>query len=252
MNARTKSLFHFTKSLNTLKLILNEGFWPQYCLEDIKWLDNGPPFLAWPMVSFCDIPISRLGEHTEFYGYYGVGLYRERWMANGVNPIFYVSPNSIVKQSLAEMLAKERKNPDLRSKTNAIVVLAHCKPLKGLQRTNGEMREKDFYGECEWRYIQWVDAFDRENKYGFSLTEAQFNDPKVREEANNERRKHLLGPIVPADITHLLVKSVEDAYELVRFIDEEYWRSEDAHCPDDILFVLKSRILVLDDVLHDN
>lgn len=203
------------------------------------------------MVSFCDIPISRLHEHTEFYGCYGVGLYRERWMANGVNPIFYVSPDSIVKPSLAEMLAKEREHFDWRSRTNAIVVLAHCKPLKGLQKTNGEMREKDFYAECEWRFIQWVDAFDEQNKHGFSLTEAQFNNPKVKEEANNERRTNLL-EIVPADITHLIVKSVEDAYELVRFLDEEYWRSENARCPDDILFVLKSRVLVLDDVLHDN
>lgn len=149
------------------------------------------------------------------------------------------------------MLAKERQNLDMRSRTNAIVALAHCKPLQGLQKTNGEMKEKDFYAECEWRFIQWVDAFDEENKYGFSLTEAQFNDLRVREEANNERRKNLL-EIVPADITHLLVKSVEDAYDLVRFIDKEYWRSENAHFPDDILFVLKSRILVLDDFLHDS
>jgi hypothetical protein len=35
MNARTKTLFHFTKSLDVLLRILEEGFWPQYSLEDM-------------------------------------------------------------------------------------------------------------------------------------------------------------------------------------------------------------------------
>jgi hypothetical protein len=40
MNARTKTLFHLTKSLDVLMRILEEGFWPQYCLEDITWLES--------------------------------------------------------------------------------------------------------------------------------------------------------------------------------------------------------------------
>jgi len=35
MNTRTKTLFHFTTSFNVLLKILQEGFWPQYSLEDI-------------------------------------------------------------------------------------------------------------------------------------------------------------------------------------------------------------------------
>ena len=42
------------------------------------------------------------------------------------------------------------KNRDLRSKTNAMVVLAHCKPLGGWMTASGEKKmEKDFYSECE-------------------------------------------------------------------------------------------------------
>jgi hypothetical protein len=65
MNARTKNLFHLTKKFDTLLRILEEGFWPRYSLEDIKWLGiPETPKVAWPMVSFCDIPISRLGAHV--------------------------------------------------------------------------------------------------------------------------------------------------------------------------------------------
>ena len=109
MNARTKTLFHFTKSLDILLRILEEGFWPHYSLEDISWLNGPVPRLAWPIVSFCDIPISRLHEHTNFYGNYGIGLCRERWRATGLNPLLYVSSDSIVKESLRELLLEVEK-----------------------------------------------------------------------------------------------------------------------------------------------
>ena len=41
MNARTKTLFHFTRTLDNLMLILQEGFWSQYSLEDMKEMENG-------------------------------------------------------------------------------------------------------------------------------------------------------------------------------------------------------------------
>src|SRR3954452_24120364 len=98
MNPRTQTLFHFTRSLDTLLRILREGFWPQYCLEDVRWLGDGSTqWRAWPMVSFCVIPISRLDEYTEFRGGYGIGVYREHWESAGLNPVLYVSPDSTVR-----------------------------------------------------------------------------------------------------------------------------------------------------------
>jgi hypothetical protein len=88
---RTTCLFHFTESLDILCKILKEGFWPQYSLEDIAWLNGPVPRLAWPMVSFCDIPITRLHDHTKFYGCYGIGLWREQLIPTGVSPVTYVT-----------------------------------------------------------------------------------------------------------------------------------------------------------------
>jgi hypothetical protein len=252
MHARTKSLFHFTKSLDKLLRILKEGFWPRYSLEDVRWLDvPETPKVAWPMACFCDIPISRLGAHTQFYGSYGIGLCRERWMATGLNPLLYVSPDSVLKEHLRERFLEARKNRDQRSKTNTMTLIAHCKPLEGEMLVNGEMKKKDFYSECEWRFTPWVvEGVDEENKHGFSLAEKDFHIESIRNEADNERRKDIV-PFFPADITHLLVKSVEEAYVLVHFIDTEYGCSEDSRYPDDVLWVLKSRILVLEDILYD-
>ena len=73
----TGTLFHFTKDLNTLKKILKEGFRVTYCKEYF-----GDSFMGIPMVSFCDIPLSRTDQHTKDYGKYVIGLDKEMLLAN--------------------------------------------------------------------------------------------------------------------------------------------------------------------------
>jgi hypothetical protein len=242
MNARTRTLFHFTKTLDNLLCILKEGFWPRYCLEDITWLDCETQRLAWPMVSFCDIPISRLREHTDFYGDYGVGLCRERWTATGLNPLLYVSSDSILRDLLRELLLDVRKNPNPRIKTAAMVVLATCKPLTGVMEVKGTKREKDFYSECEWRFLPWVE----EGKYGFFMREDQFRNEQLLKEANEERRKDRMLDFQPDDVRYLLVKTPEDVHKLVSFINTEM-----ADYSPTALDVLKTRIIMLDDIACD-
>jgi hypothetical protein len=167
MKARTRTLFHFTKSLETVMRILQEGFWPKYSLEDTSWIDPRVPRLAWPMVSFCDIPISRLCEHTDFYGSYGIGLCRQQWKAYGLNPLLYVSPDSMLIRELRELLLAATSNSNRRIRTCANVLLAHCKSLAGFAERNGQRCPKDFYAECEWRFLPWVEGDGGENKFGF-------------------------------------------------------------------------------------
>jgi hypothetical protein len=246
MNARTKTLFHFTgkrNGINDLLHILEEGFWPQYSLEDITWIGGGlPPRLAWPMVSFCDIPISRLQKHTESYGNYGVGLCRERWRATGLNPVFYISPGSIVRDLLRELLLETREHPDPRIRTAGMVTIGNCKPLED------EKGSRDFYSECEWRFIPWVEGVGGENKYGFFLTEEEFHNEAIRKEANNERRKDRMLEFEPDEVRYLLVKSQEDVPALVRFIDSTPKLTPYSNLARDML---KTRIIVLNDFSCD-
>ena len=78
MEPKSDNLFHFTKTLDILKSILKNRIYPRFCLEDIEWCGLSPDkFLAFPMSCFCDIPLSRLSEHTDFYGNYGIGLTKD-------------------------------------------------------------------------------------------------------------------------------------------------------------------------------
>ncbi|MGO9200350.1 MAG: abortive infection system antitoxin AbiGi family protein [Limisphaerales bacterium] len=225
--------------------ILKEGFWPQYSIEDVAWLDAGVPRLAWPMVSFCDIPLSRLHEHTEFYGDYGVGLCREQWRATGLNPLLYVSTDSILRDSLREIVVAARRSPNLRSKTNAMILLAHCKPLEGEAAVNGQKRRRDFYSECEWRVIPWVEGADG-GKYGFFLGEDQYRHPEILREANEERRKDGMLEFYADELRYLLLKTRTDVPTLVGFINEGM-----IDLPTVARDRLKTRIMVLDEVSCD-
>lgn len=100
---RTSSLFHYTKELDTLKRILAEGLKPNYCEETFSILDNPDLIVGIPMVSFCDIPLTRITNFREKYGKYAIGLSKEWGLKNGINPVFYATPNSFVLNSLGEI-----------------------------------------------------------------------------------------------------------------------------------------------------
>lgn len=60
----SSTLFHFTPKMEYLLSILQDGFWPRYCVEK-GWGNNYIDF-ALPMVCFCDIPLAQISEHTDF------------------------------------------------------------------------------------------------------------------------------------------------------------------------------------------
>ena len=63
-NTHTPTLFHFTNTGDNIISILKNGLKYSYCKEEL----NNEYILGIPMISFCDIPISRSYEHESKYG----------------------------------------------------------------------------------------------------------------------------------------------------------------------------------------
>ena len=97
---RTSSLFHYPQKLDTLKKILVQGFKPNYCKETFTILDTPDLIVGIPMVSFCDIPLTRITNFKNRYNEYAIGLSKEWGFKNGVNPVFYATDNSRISSSL--------------------------------------------------------------------------------------------------------------------------------------------------------
>ena len=108
------SLFHFTKKFDTLKKIISDGLRFSYAYESmpsqITANINYPSFpecvdgiykdagVAIPMISFCDIPITRAALHMGKYGNYMIG-FDKAFMIDRyepiINPVLYVHSRNL-------------------------------------------------------------------------------------------------------------------------------------------------------------
>lgn len=50
---------------------------------------------AFPMVSFCDLPFSEIGDYLKKYGGYSIGLSREWGIKNFFSTVWYCEPSSL-------------------------------------------------------------------------------------------------------------------------------------------------------------
>ena len=87
----SSTLFNFTDSIDHLVNNLKYGFYCHNTYEKLPLKNNG---YRVPMACFCDIPLSLISEHFDWYGRYGIGIKRTYARQNGVKPVWYVTSES--------------------------------------------------------------------------------------------------------------------------------------------------------------
>ena len=164
-----------------------------------------------------------------FYGNFGVGFTKEWGLKNQLNPIIYTTSDGRIQNLMKFLFSCERteeNKEDFNFYTYSL--WAHIKPIVGKMIISGEVVEKEFYQENEWRYVPPVDTLMLADKY---------EDGK--EKANTIVSEYAL-KFVPSDIRYLFVKSDSDIPALVDFINTEL-----GHFPHNDLKILTSRIVSL-------
>ena len=146
-----KSLFHFTSNPDTLKAILEtREFQLNYCLETMSQLRDIEAYF--PIVCFCDIRLSQIGNHMKTYGGYGIAMNKSWGIKQNVNPVSYLNPNSVQSRIIVDQI----RNGNSREKEAALILAAMSKPYKGRMyrhNINGYIEAVKFYDEREWRYF---------------------------------------------------------------------------------------------------
>ncbi|EHR7166416.1 hypothetical protein KUK86_004591 [Vibrio parahaemolyticus] len=211
MKPKSDNLFHFTKSLDVLKSILKNGIFPRYCLEDIKWMGGKRDYMAYPMSCFCDIPLSRISEHTNFYGRFGLGLSKDWGRKNNLNPVIYSSEDGLTQKSLKFFMGHDFDDEcSDEAHMNLYKLLALHKPVEGTMIIGNDVVSKEFHLESEWRYIpEWEIKF---------IFEKVSSEELEQENVKLERRKL---EIAPSDIRYIFVPEDGDIPNLVDFINNE-------------------------------
>lgn len=214
-SARSKSIFHYTEQIGCLKGILESGFHPRYSLEDVSWISSHPQKVAFPMVCFCDIPLSRVDDHADFYGSYGIGLEQKWAVPSGLTPVTYISHNSDHIQDFRRLGKVTKENEILELKYAFYGFLAHSKPLRGTMIRKSEEVTRYFYKECEWRFIpkikrDHIDSFLHLEKY---------NDTKFIENNHRILKNSYTLDFTAESVKHIILRSESEIPEIYDFIE---------------------------------
>lgn len=159
-------LFHYTDKLENIVSIMTEHFKPFFCVESIEFLGFTKSLInemAYPVVCFCDLPLSRQKEHKVKFGDYGIAMNKQWGIDNLVTPVIYSHKKSMTALSLRLLIDManqiQEKLPDEFGKfRNAVsILIMYYKAYEGRSYIKKEKkfaeRPTRFYNEREWRYL---------------------------------------------------------------------------------------------------
>ncbi|MFN4316377.1 MAG: abortive infection system antitoxin AbiGi family protein [Chitinophagaceae bacterium] len=237
MKVSSDSLFHFTDSLLNILSILEIKFKLSYCRE--KYTLNGTSDEnIFPMITFCDLPLSLTKDHISKYGNYAIGMKKSWGIKNKLNPVIYIEENSVIASDLDKSLSNltelfeqfgklsDSKSPKMKelffemfpnlSETTDVNlnIFRYLKNYQGtLHRKNKTIKNYRFYDEREWRFVPEM----KDKRIKTHLTEQQYQTFRKK-----SKKKPLIDSITldfsASDIDYLIVKSAKDIPRLIKKI----------------------------------
>lgn len=259
MNLSANSLFHITPKLEFLINILEKGFHPKYCIEEIGFFTIFNKYnlmLGQPMTCFCDIPLGSIGEHVNKYGFYGLGMNKKWGKAKSISPVTYVYPQSATAD-LIKIISYYSLRLLIEDKHDKFIGLTqilknYFKSISGHIYKNGKFSEVEynFYNEREWRYVPFQEIENLSKKIeGIQtfLEKSDFDQIDIREKHNAYLSENCSLQFTLLDINYLFVKDEKDFEVLVDFIETYYLKDYTAR----EISRLISKIQILDNLMSD-
>lgn len=225
-NPKSSALFHFTAKNAFLRQILTNGFEPRYSMEYWPWFNNGY-FVSHAMTCFCDIPLSRISNHVDAYGRFGIGMKREWAKRNRLQPITYCPSGSASDTALRRVFSLLKSQGDPVAKEAVWNLSRMYKVDFGpMFDRKGHLKNKDFTQESEWRYVPHTESyFMGKNKH---RTPDQLSDDEILT-LLSERDKHgskYNNPEVNSrltfcvsDIAYIFVSTESQLISMISFIE---------------------------------
>lgn len=217
--------------------ILEIGLIPNYCREDLSYFDRTVN-VGVPMISFCDIPLTRTSMFKARYGDYAIGLSKEWALKKQINPILYVNDERILVslgflRSYYQMLDNEVKERG-GSETSMSFKAFDQKAVDGIKifinRNNakdavyslmGYMKryvskgpdgsDQSNYIENEWRYVVTGEGVD----WKWSLDEYKKWRGKGDKPEPSDALKAQKLTFNVEDITHIIVKTESEVHHFI-------------------------------------
>lgn len=235
MSSKSNTLFHFTKNIDFLKSILVDGFWPRFCLEEHNWRRFDYEAHAYPIVCFCDIPLSRVAAHCLQYGSYGIGVSKSWASAHKLNPVIYIQTDSLLFDGLNKLFQEHARGPFFDGSGNVMYneILPFIKPTLSADEST------QYTLENEWRYVLNNPAIER------SLHENACTEARLQQ-VNNRTKSNSL-PLSVDDIQYIIVSTETERIVMIEYLRKHFTDNASNGEVD----VLISRIISMEHISKD-
>ncbi|EMY0612671.1 hypothetical protein ABU630_001208 [Serratia marcescens] len=235
------ALFHFTKEIDSLEAILECQYFEISYAKEIIFSSKSRFVMGIPMVSFCDIRLSQLNEHTIKYGNFGLGMHKSWGERMGLNPVLYMSRQSALFSKYNDRMlelggrvgkfANEegKSHPDfLRKVKNYRESANPIRYMKNYQGTLNRIGKKPisnyrFADENEWRYVPGV--METEHfVVSVPSEEKTKKDPKKWKVKFNEelKAKNLRLSFTSDDIKYIIVESDDELDSIIKILKKHF------------------------------
>lgn len=281
------TLFHFTRQKEFLTGILKNGIYIRYSLESYGTIIKGKKELVLPMACFCDIPLSKVKEHTSKYGVYAIGLSKEWGIKNGLSPVIYTTEKSETAKILNQLASDLGKMFDIYENDDDQVSTSNTDPLTEDQKATLETAKLDFLlsqsekvtelSEQLGHFLKYIKPYqgkgysngnefnnirfydEREWRYvppKELLKKIEVKDSYKREFYKSESKRRLINiklathkklEFKPNDIKFIIVKNDNEIPHLIDEIREIY-RTTATY---DEIMLLTSRLISMEQILED-
>ena len=221
-NISSQSLFRFVSKREYLIDILNRCFVPRFSLEKQMYFKSAiTKQYSYPMVCFCDIPLSQVVHHVSKYGEWGIGMKRNWGIQNNLTPVHYQTKDYFLNIEAGRFYNSSNFFSECKSKgfdfaNSFLNKLYHSMLIKPYEDTTTR-----FYDEKEWRYIvsrdelaDWYLYYDKGKDTPLYISEKEYQDRKKHQKRHPELMEVPLGikgiHFTPDNINYLIVPPDND------------------------------------------
>ncbi|MEY8684833.1 abortive infection system antitoxin AbiGi family protein [Bacteroides sp. AN502(2024)] len=167
MGLSTNVVWHQTTFKGLEAIIQSKKLKCSYSLETIKW-KGSTKNIAFPMISFCDIPLSDIGEYLGKYGPYTIG-FKSKWAkSKGLSLVWYryVEALSLRNQMDSFKNLGGKCKEWTESEKSLWYSIAYTKNYDGELKKYGFSSYR-FYDERELRYVPDFNSLVGQNEKPF-------------------------------------------------------------------------------------
>ena len=225
MGLSSNILWHQTKTDSLKQILRTRTFRFAYSKEIIP---GTGVTMAFPMISFCNLPLAEFADYGNKYGGYSIGMSREWGIKNRFNPVLYCENTSNIVRRLASIISNLQSGAEFSDKVlDVLECLAYIKPIEDtLEVGDRKYTNYRFMDEREVRLVPDFTDFKRRLILPI-LTPEQYGQYKL--EHNN---KPILEESISfewSDIKYIIVKNNTNITEYRKLLKKLDCNNDNIH-----------------------